>query len=432
MQKLLVLIAVLTLAMRVVGQNYFSDLVVDTNNSGNYHHIFFDDGNNLVFTGENVKISGVSNYGSVNLSSGQISDLGIDFPDSYGLEGTIKFGSHTYHFGEVGVVESKEGLEIPVVSITGGGNQNNPSKVVKAVVFNGEIYFSGWFTAVVKNGNTTSTGGVFRLDTLDNSISIVPGMENSTFIIAMTIANNLLWMAGSSEEKSSDGVWSFDGSENAVEIPSYGGYDLHVGDLVTVEIAGEQALAISNDDIVMIYDFTSPWYEVPSEKLGGGISQLYWDSSTSDLYVGGYFYNPFDGEIVTIAKVNIQNNEWTFIGGPYDGAPLKVFCFLIKDGKLYIGGDRALQIYDPLTGITTPLAVTIATGPNPFSDHINISMPSMEGTVQIVDLSGRIVHSEQFTGTNLTLGTAQLVPGCYFLTVTSNNKMLHSTKLVKY
>jgi hypothetical protein len=68
--------------------------------------------------------------------------------------------------------------------------------------------------------------------------------------------------------------------------------------------------------------------------------------------------------------------------------------------------------------------------PNPTSDDLNVQWSmALDGTLQIIDVSGQIVYSEEFTKTKkmLTLPLSQLQAGIYFVNL-KNSTNLSTTK----
>jgi hypothetical protein len=74
--------------------------------------------------------------------------------------------------------------------------------------------------------------------------------------------------------------------------------------------------------------------------------------------------------------------------------------------------------------------------PNPVSNdapvYINIeNRLFFGGTIQIVSLTGRVIHTEQVFGSNTAINTNQLDPGIYLLILKSNNQTVQRKLIVK-
>jgi hypothetical protein len=68
--------------------------------------------------------------------------------------------------------------------------------------------------------------------------------------------------------------------------------------------------------------------------------------------------------------------------------------------------------------------------PNPSTDELNVQWSmAFDGTLQIIDVSGQVVYSEEFTKSKkmLTLPLSQLQAGIYFVSL-KNSTNLSTTK----
>jgi hypothetical protein len=69
------------------------------------------------------------------------------------------------------------------------------------------------------------------------------------------------------------------------------------------------------------------------------------------------------------------------------------------------------------TGITSAQASTLHIYPNPTHDILYISANAMAGTIELVDLTGKIILSKTFTGKSITLDLSSFASGAYLLNV---------------
>lgn len=72
-------------------------------------------------------------------------------------------------------------------------------------------------------------------------------------------------------------------------------------------------------------------------------------------------------------------------------------------------------------------AVTVA--PNPTSNILNVTSTEVVSKVQVVDLSGRLVFSEEYNATEITLNTEVLQTGTYFLIVRTDSFPNHPARV---
>ena len=72
--------------------------------------------------------------------------------------------------------------------------------------------------------------------------------------------------------------------------------------------------------------------------------------------------------------------------------------------------------------------------PNPASDYVNVAITSNEVNkkIEIIDLLGKVVYSNTIAEDNskLRVNTSNFLPGVYFVSVTSNNKSIRTSKIV--
>jgi hypothetical protein len=65
---------------------------------------------------------------------------------------------------------------------------------------------------------------------------------------------------------------------------------------------------------------------------------------------------------------------------------------------------------------------------------VNVAITSNEvnKNIQIIDLLGKVVYSNTLVENNsqLRVNTSNLLPGVYFVSVTSNNKSIRTSKIV--
>ncbi|MDA9262206.1 T9SS type A sorting domain-containing protein [bacterium] len=72
--------------------------------------------------------------------------------------------------------------------------------------------------------------------------------------------------------------------------------------------------------------------------------------------------------------------------------------------------------------------------PNPATDFVNVAIASNEVNkkIEIIDLLGKVVYSNSVAedNTKLRVNTSNFLPGVYFVSITSNNKSIRTSKIV--
>lgn len=87
-----------------------------------------------------------------------------------------------------------------------------------------------------------------------------------------------------------------------------------------------------------------------------------------------------------------------------------------------------------IVGIKAPLANSIQISPNPTSDFINVSWDRTDDfkTLEIMDISGRVIHSEQIRSKSFYRYPADALPqGVYLLRFIRQDGMIITRKVVK-
>lgn len=96
---------------------------------------------------------------------------------------------------------------------------------------------------------------------------------------------------------------------------------------------------------------------------------------------------------------------------------------------LYNEWGTPLEFSCPNTGISETQITPITLFPNPAEDVIQIESPQKIDAIQIYDLQGRLVKSEELNG-RTSLNVSELESGVYLIEILNENKILHRQKLI--
>ncbi len=137
-------------------------------------------------------------------------------------------------------------------------------------------------------------------------------------------------------------------------------------------------------------------------------------SLNQQIVFSGHVYPKMHGGTSTFKYV------WYDVANPNDSAWIDV-VFDVRNprsvGVEEVKKETSLKIY-----------------PNPATDLVNVSITSNEVNkkIQIIDLLGKVVFSDIIAddNTNLKINTSNFIPGVYFVSVTSNNKSIRTSKIV--
>jgi hypothetical protein len=72
--------------------------------------------------------------------------------------------------------------------------------------------------------------------------------------------------------------------------------------------------------------------------------------------------------------------------------------------------------------------------PNPAKDHLTLKVDDYDNenlSYQLYDMQGNLLENEKLTGKETSISMGKLVPACYFLKITSNQKEIKVFKIIK-
>lgn len=136
----------------------------------------------------------------------------------------------------------------------------------------------------------------------------------------------------------------------------------------------------------------------------------------TDLYIKTVYPSLVAGKTYSVAVRAYVNGNWgTFGTSCTITIPSVVSRFALSDYE-EMGSDININIY-----------------PNPTSETLNIdfnNIPS-NASIEIYNMVGELVLTQQFTELNNSINTSQLTSGLYIAKIIGNNKLLSSQKIVK-
>jgi hypothetical protein len=130
-------------------------------------------------------------------------------------------------------------------------------------------------------------------------------------------------------------------------------------------------------------------------------------------------------------NADLPDNCWC----PLDSAAVRA---TINDG--YVNTDNGLVDFLPFATVCPEITTStrslefandVMLYPNPFSDHVNITVASdLPYSIRLYDFSGRLVHESTITST-IRLETQMLLPGIYVFELTDTDGVTSIGKLIK-
>ena len=88
---------------------------------------------------------------------------------------------------------------------------------------------------------------------------------------------------------------------------------------------------------------------------------------------------------------------------------------------------------DNINGINNILTNGLKVYPNPASEYIQIDLPKefIYGTIQIIDLSGRISLDKRISKANSTINISELETGIYLIKLIENSNVFTNRLIIK-
>ena len=173
--------------------------------------------------------------------------------------------------------------------------------------------------------------------------------------------------------------------------------------------------------------------------LGNDTISLNASNTTTELF--GYpGFILFDSNMDTIAKENVT---YFGIGGGPQLHEMVVMAPLMLPFTGYLnlyymfydslGCSFPITIADTSTGVQNLFYHTdVRVYPNPAADRVTVRSNHLAGnTIQVIDLSGRILHQTRAMKNSEVLNIQSLSTGIYFIELVSGGAVISRTKLIK-
>ena len=131
------------------------------------------------------------------------------------------------------------------------------------------------------------------------------------------------------------------------------------------------------------------------------------------------------GETVTLTLE--RNEDWAFVNWTEDGEVVSeemTYTFVATESRDLV----AHFVYTE--GIGEQSANALVIYPNPVNDKLTLEAQEPIGTVEIYNLMGALVYSQENCGNKVEINTADLQRGIYFIHM-MNDKVSETRKIVK-
>lgn len=198
---------------------------------------------------------------------------------------------------------------------------------------------------------------------------------------------------------------------------------------------------------VLLCDFDvavgEPFYTSPTESLNPLIVV-----SISTITLGG-----IERKIITATPDGAESGYWSQyvegvghwrggiweINGSNDISCYSNFtCFSLNGESYFVNTDLnpwfvpSTEVCEFVVGLNEIATPQIKVYPNPTSDDLNIQCGSTIRSIEIFDLTGRVVLARQTNGKVIKIDTESLKTGSYYLGVSLENGIIKTMKFQKY
>jgi len=160
------------------------------------------------------------------------------------------------------------------------------------------------------------------------------------------------------------------------------------------------------------------------------------DGTSLKLYID----NVLESSLVDNTSCSTINNNDLYIGRRGGTTNAAFFTGEIDDIQIFNCALDSVSVSNLFNNTSISLEEQTAIGfdeyslyPNPFTEQTTLSIDSknlIEGSIQVYNSQGKLIISETIKNNKAVINRAQMASGLYFYNITSNQKILHSGKLI--
>jgi hypothetical protein len=212
--------------------------------------------------------------------------------------------------------------------------------------------------------------------------------------------------------------------------------------VVSLEIGISSATTAGTQIQVAMIDttelFTNNGFQSLTDLNGNVAESDYYTVTAADISAGkitvffpqpvalgdGAYYAAVLTEVSTTNIIRILNDETVL--QPWYAS----IIHLINDGGTFSNGNAlAIRMNMGVLGLDNETATTVNVYPNPSSDVVTIESNMTEGSIQILDLTGKVVASATVNSASTALNTSALTNGMYTV-ILSNGTSVETRKFI--
>ena len=320
----------------------------------------------------------------------------------------VSFGSGLVYNYNVGSINSGDTLsygatETPNLSV---GMYNG----VYTVSSSEEAMGSALFANNIGNRNFEVTNNVYALDGIGvnpASLQTTTTLGSNSFTTTTgTIFANMYHLRGGNTNNVVESL------EIGIASTTTAGTQIQVAMIDTMEM-------ITNDGFLSLTDLNgnvaeSDYYTVTAADIAAGKITVFFPQPVG--LGDGAYYAAVLTEVSTTNIIRILNDETVL--QPWYASVIH----LINDGGTYSNGNAlAIRMNMGVLGLDNETATTVSVYPNPSSEVVTIESNMTEGSIQIMDLTGKVIANEMINGVSTSFNTSALTNGMYTVILTNGS-----------
>jgi uncharacterized repeat protein (TIGR01451 family) len=181
---------------------------------------------------------------------------------------------------------------------------------------------------------------------------------------------------------------------------------------------------------VAVTDILPPFFDyLSAELLGSSHECMLVNEGNGNLHFVHYFINLPDSsenfeESIGTVLFKVRANQMLFPGQE-----------IANRASIVFDVNEPVITNDAIFGVPLPTGFSNTNDdfrlfPNPVDQSLKIFTEINQGTIEIVDLSGRIVLTQKINSNQTMIETAQVPSGMYFLNLRSQSQKISTQKLV--
>jgi len=172
-------------------------------------------------------------------------------------------------------------------------------------------------------------------------------------------------------------------------------------------------------------DALSEYYTITTADISAGKITVYFNQPVV-LTDNAYFACVYT-EVSADNIIRILNDET--VAQPWYASMIH----LINDGGSYSNGNAfAIRMNMGVLGLDEEAKVEISIFPNPSNEVINISLnKEVSATLTLLDVSGKVIKTQELNGISTSINTASLNSGVYFVTINDGTSVSTQKVVIK-